>query len=151
MPSDEKFYNWQESFVGVLAHELAHDFFNGNRSGEFHCELVMHDALKLFRKETKYWKLLSKFENKTKKAVKKARKIKSGSGSSTEELRKKIKELNLVKSPKFASANFYLDTPNGFEFENHGACIFCEDSSDALQRLSQFTIVPIQETENELA
>jgi hypothetical protein len=133
----------------VLAHELAHEFFNGNRSGEFQCELAMHDALKLFRKETKYWKLLSKFEQKTKKAVRKVRKIKYGS-SSTEELRKKIKELGLSKSPKFASRNFYLDTPEGFEFENQGTCAFCEDSSDALERLKGFTIVPIPKTENQV-
>jgi len=137
----EKFNNWQEAFVGVLAHELAHEFYNGNREGEFQCELVCHDAVNMFRKEKKYWTMLPKFEKKTKAATKKVIKKKYGPSSAVE-LRKLMKEKGITKSPQFASYNFYLDAPKGFMFETGSTCLWCEDSADGLDRIKDNELVP---------
>lgn len=140
--------SWQEMFVGLVAHELGHYWYAGTKAGEFKCELLSHDVIEYFRKNSqKYDDFVAKLPIKVKKKIvtkqdkefdKKVRWIKKYCADND------IK-YNLIRNSWSDELSFEIQgyCRRNKVFEGMGDYMYCDGAIDAYERLLYNPIVEV--------
>lgn len=140
-----------EDFIFVMAHELAHHKFDGNKDGEFRCELVGQDAVVAFRKvRVKYDQLVLKMRTQKRKPLTKTEKEQE---TRVKKFKKQIRwvrryckenniSYNLMRNDWSDEMSFTLNG-RGRIFNGLGDYMYAVGVNDAYQRLQSLEIIKI--------